>query len=617
VMDLRFPPLNGGSVTGLNDAGVETFEGDFATSIIRECAQNSLDAAAGHDTPVVLAIQRFVLMDKDLNFKPALKNAFDACIRYWPGQDKALRFFQRALEILEKPHLDVLKVSDHGTKGVGGSDQDKNGAWFGLVKSRGVSNKNSPGSQGAFGIGKDAPLAGSPLRTVLYSTQSDDGGHAFQGVVRLVSHEGEDGKETQGTGFIGDYDAGRMLHKAIRSAERIPSHFLRNEPGLDLWILGYKNLQKDWQKPFVWSALANFWPGIWDGKIVFKIGDLEIKRSNLAALMEAERGASPLVQEAYPYFQSLVDPAAVLIPKADVPTAGQCRLRLLVGKQSLPKKICLVRKTGMVIDFYTPRVGLIPFSGLFSCDDPAGNEVLKFLEPPRHDKFDPKRAETAEQKRILDDIKTWVREELVKLLPKVGSTDINETNVPRDLLDIEPGEPPEPEGQPEEEDFTGVAGSTSDPVPVTPPVRAAVQARPAASAAGPGGGGRNRGSGGTRTGPGPDTGGNQGGTGRGKPSDINISTRFFRPSGSGNEVTAVFRSDSPFKGDVRILLAGEDGATEPVRIDTCLDGKGHKVAFTGSDITNVRILPGQPETYRIRTRENVQGGLTAEVVVRP
>lgn len=613
-MELRFPPLNGGSVTGLNDAGVETFEGDFATSIIRECAQNSLDAAASDEAPVVLAIQWFVFKDDALPFKPALRKAFEACVRYWPGQDKALRFFKRALEILEKPHLDVLKVSDHGTRGVGGEDHDKNGAWFGLVKSRGVSNKNSPGSQGAFGIGKDAPLAGSPLRTVLYSTKTENGDPAFQGVVRLVTHEGGDGKETQGTGFIGDFDPARMLHKALRDLRAIPAQFHRAEPGLDLWILGYKNLQRDWQKPFIWSALANFWPGIWDGKVVFKIGDLEISKGNLAALMEAERSASVLVQDAYPYFQSLVDAAAVLVSKKDVPTAGACRLRLLVGKQGLPKKICMVRKTGMVIDYYTPRVGLIPFSGLFSCDDPDGNEILKFLEPPRHDKFDPKRAETPEQKRILDNIKQWVREELIKLLPKAGSTDINETNVPRELLDIEPGEPPEPGKEPEEEDIIGVAGKVSDPIPVRPPVRAAVQAR-ATTASGRGGSGRNRGGGGTTTGPGPGPGKTEGGTGGGDASDVIITSRFFRSSGAGKEVTVILRSDSPFQGDVRILLMGEDGTTQPVRIESCTDGKGRKAGFSGSEITSLKILPGQPETYRIQIREVIEGGLVAEGIL--
>jgi hypothetical protein len=45
-MNLKFPPLSGGVNQGLNDAGVETFEGDYAHYVVRECTQNSLTAAA-------------------------------------------------------------------------------------------------------------------------------------------------------------------------------------------------------------------------------------------------------------------------------------------------------------------------------------------------------------------------------------------------------------------------------------------------------------------------------------------------------------------------------------------------------------------------------------------
>ena len=151
---------------------------------------------------------------------------------------------------------------------------------------------------------------------------------------------------------------------------------------------------------------------------------------------------------------------------------------------------------------------------------------------------------------------------------------------------------------------------------MTPPIRAAVHARPTTSKAGPGGAGRNNGTGGTASGPGPESGGNKGGTGGGEPTEVKISTRFFRPSG-GNEVTAVFRADSPFKGYVRILLIGEDGATHPIQIEGCFDSKGRKATFSGSEIINVTIRPGQTETYRLRIREKVQGGLTAEGFVKP
>lgn len=44
-MNLKFPPLSGGVSQGLNDAGIETFEGDYAYYVARECTQNSLDAS--------------------------------------------------------------------------------------------------------------------------------------------------------------------------------------------------------------------------------------------------------------------------------------------------------------------------------------------------------------------------------------------------------------------------------------------------------------------------------------------------------------------------------------------------------------------------------------------
>ena len=54
-MRLRFPPLAGGVIQGLNDAGIETFEGDYPHFVVRECAQNSLDAAS-HEKAVRLEI---------------------------------------------------------------------------------------------------------------------------------------------------------------------------------------------------------------------------------------------------------------------------------------------------------------------------------------------------------------------------------------------------------------------------------------------------------------------------------------------------------------------------------------------------------------------------------
>jgi hypothetical protein len=181
-MKLHFPPLSGGTVSGLNDAGIETFEGDFERNVVRECAQNSLDAAIDPAQPkVVVRIERVSLARTDLPFVAALEDTLHACARYWHAHSKARQFFTKALSAAGRQHIDAIRISDFGTTGVDGSDDDNTARWFGLVKSRGVSNQKGDESGGAFGIGKDAPLAGSQFRTVLYSTRTRDGQQLFRG----------------------------------------------------------------------------------------------------------------------------------------------------------------------------------------------------------------------------------------------------------------------------------------------------------------------------------------------------------------------------------------------------------------------------------------------------
>ena len=148
------------------------------------------------------------------------------------------------------------------------------------------------------------------------------------------------------------------MYRAIRKASLIPEHLLRKEPGLDVWVLGLRHLDNDWAQPFVRSALANFWPAIAGGKITFAIGDEIIDTSTLGAAMRAER-FDKHVEEAWPFYQALVDQHAKPFHKT-LPNAGECRLHLLLARRDLPKKICMVRRTGMVIDTYAPHVGFLP-----------------------------------------------------------------------------------------------------------------------------------------------------------------------------------------------------------------------------------------------------------------
>jgi hypothetical protein len=180
-MKLRFPPLSGGVIQGLNDAGIETFEGDYAHFVVRESAQNSLDAAASPDHPVRLEFAVHSLPTEDLPFLPDLRDTLQECQTFWRDQAKPREFFERASRIARQEKIYALRVSDFGTTGVPGGDLEMNKPWFGLVRSRGVSIKADEASAGAFGIGKDAPLAASAFRTVIYSTRTRLNEVAVQG----------------------------------------------------------------------------------------------------------------------------------------------------------------------------------------------------------------------------------------------------------------------------------------------------------------------------------------------------------------------------------------------------------------------------------------------------
>src|SRR5438067_13784556 len=117
-MRLRFPPLAGGVIQGLNDAGIETFEGDYPHYVVRESAQNSLDAAASPDRPVRIKIGVYSLPVEELPFFGDLRETLRACKIFWHGQPKPVEFFDRAISMARHQSIYALRGSDYGKTGV-------------------------------------------------------------------------------------------------------------------------------------------------------------------------------------------------------------------------------------------------------------------------------------------------------------------------------------------------------------------------------------------------------------------------------------------------------------------------------------------------------------------
>ncbi len=625
-MILKFPPLSGGTSIGLNDPGIETFEGNYAHYIVRECAQNSLDAASSSNAPVRLSFKAYSIDKDEIEFHGDLLNSLKSARDYWPNQPKAAKFFHEAIRQLDQRSTSFLRISDSGTTGVAGTDEDRDSPWNGLVKSRGVSIKEDSGSGGSFGIGKDAPLAGSACRTVLYSTKTRDGGVAFQGVTRLVTHLDGNGTETQGTGFIGNYDEESNKHSAIREELLIPVPFRRGTAltGLDIWIVGFKYPTQEWQQLFEGAALANFWPAIQLGKIEFEIGNQLVGRDSLSNLMEKWRSSHP-VKNQFPFYQSIKSTERKEFQKK-LETAGACTLRVLTGRE-LPRKIAMTRKTGMIIYPAPFRVLRMPFAGLFVCESDEGNALLKTLEPPSHDKWDESRnADDPRAKKSLQEIKHFIRESLKSLIPESTSDSFNEDLLSKYLPDEEDDELPDSSaGDDGEPDLGGSPKIDDQDAVVRPPSAAVVLVKSAAGDFGKndgtGGGGSETPDG--REGDGKNTGGKQGaaggdpGTGGGSssaPQKPSLKLRSWTSSSAGWDYDLVIRSSEEYSGNLLVMAMDEDGREEEVKVESAMEiSTGRVYETVGNQVNNVTLPQDNPTNWRVK----VGSGAKVSLRVKP
>ena len=423
-MNWVFPKNDGGRDSGFHDAGVETFKGNLDRYLARELIQNSLDARLDPEKPVHVKFELLSLERGQIPGMDYLQETFGRCATYWKGHDKVYAFFQQAAELAAQPRLTALKVGDYNTTGVPGTDTDRTKNWYHLIRCAGSSSKWG-GEGGSFGIGKNAPFAASRLRTVFYSTKTAEDGGAFQGVSTLVSHILPDGSTAQPTGFLGGEHG-----ESIRVPGHIPHEFRRTECGLDIVALEYPAIAS-WQNDLVYSVLDNFWPAIDFGDLVVTVGEQIIDRSNLPKLLNAFSGHEDFT--AHFFYQAYKSPTNRF--NEYLPTIQECSLYLVAGDMDLPKRVAMVRKTGMVIHQRGYLRSLLPFCGVFLCRNEEGNRVLRDMEPPRHDTWDPDHPERGANKKVEKEYMDFIKECIKKLVPIDDSKVISIPDLNRFLPD--------------------------------------------------------------------------------------------------------------------------------------------------------------------------------------
>lgn len=601
---LDFPRIHGGEEQGLNDAGIETFEGDVGDYIARECGQNTSDASTDGVTELHFNLLEMPL--KDITCIGEMPNVFKRCHSYWSSDPKAVRFFTGGIGWLKKDTLPVLKISDYGTTGLTGDDFDRTGKWYGLVRSRGACNKGE-GAGGSFGIGKYAPFAASAIRTVYYYTKTDNF-ESFQGISRLVTHLNAAGLPTQATGYIGEYfsEGDDHQYRSIRDKDSIPENFRRTDMrvGTDIYIPAYRE-SSDWKERMATSILNNFWPAILLKRILFKIGDDVINHTNIASCMEKYKSCQD--SSAYRYFSAYQKGNCY---EEKLPAIGNCELRLLITDQRERHQIAVARKNGMIIETWGHFRSRKPITGVFICHDPQGNELLRTLEPPRHDRWDIKRQPYGED--ILRIIKTWIKDCISKLLPTETSDSFDLDAITRYLQD----HPEESSGGNSFDDGSNNKGFDPKPGPViqppppivtSPPPKGNTEEPPRESTedgSGDTGGGEqpergrsNGGRGGNGGGsvPGPNI-GEHGGAVK---STSSVNVLSFRSIYAPEAYTIIIRARKLFEGTISFDAECDDDSTETLVMQS-ISKDSHDVPLLNNNRHfHAKIEPGTAATYRI------------------
>lgn len=493
-----FPPTGGGVKTGWNDPAITHFGGAREQGLARETIQNSLDARDGLlSEPVDV---EFDLHDVDTDWfgKEALARTIEACVAEAEGDEKASTALRESASLLEQPSLKFLRIADSHTTGLRGK------RWETLVKGLGTSYHESRGGPvtagGSYGIGKSAPFAMTPLRTVFYWTRFEEGGEPrelFQGKAVLMSHEA-DGVVRQNVGFFGITHECRELEGAdipaeIQKTDRPP------RLGTSLWIAGFPG-EDGWQERIARQVAASFFGTIENRWLTVtlepsrEMADAGLITMDSEGLQEwfdyldrdGEVEDAEEVRDARLFWELLREEPTAERQDYDL---GLCRLWIRVSdSDDLPRKVGLMRNTGMLIT--TRQRNLIQFHGtrgfvaICRFDGDEGNALLRQMENPTHDQFEPDRIENDPKRQqqartALRRVTSWIREEIAKhAAPPVSAEPTPLLELSRLLPDLEP----------EEDSFgDGVDGENEPSFGGAPRVELKPRARPAPpSVPGPG-----------------------------------------------------------------------------------------------------------------------------------
>ena len=403
----RCPENSADEWLGFNESGIEHFNGDPFSAIAREITQNTNDARRSGNP----AFLEFKAIDVPRAQFPNLEDYVEILrncrVAAEDESDKAIAFFDNALELVTNESISMLAIHDRNTTGIEGPCK-RGTAYHTFMKATGRSKKSDSEASGSFGIGKNAPFAMSDLRTIFVATTYADtkGGlsQLIQGKAVLMSHETDDKLFTNSAywGLKDTFDPvqeidGEFPNWLARSMSiEDPTASL----GTTIYIAGFKK-RTNWDKIITAYIIQNFFAAIAQNDLIVEVGDYHIDSKSLDDIFTDHELIDSIsefpnqpdaLKNSRRYYQCMSS-ADTIHETSQQLHLGKTGVGILIGEE-FPKRVAFVRN-GMLITDTLYRLQRFPgmknFVSVVECQNKLGNQLLRRMEPPRHDDFQPER----------------------------------------------------------------------------------------------------------------------------------------------------------------------------------------------------------------------------------
>lgn len=459
----KFQKNESGAFEGWNDPGVQTFRSNKLKSLAREIVQNSIDAKLNNDKPALI---EFRLEYFDRSMVPGLDELRDRLQAISDGDGEHEGQLQQA-EIAEAlacaslQKVPFLLISDSNTTGMPDSEDRNRSALHRYIKAVGSSG-GSQDRAGSHGLGKAAPIATSPLRTIFVSTlwQEQSSINArYQGRTRLMSladHEGV----SSGIGFWGTNN-----YEAFHNIPDPLFEWLKRETsGTTLGVPGFTSGSNDWESVIAGYIASEFFAAVHRNTLAVTITNNTIPgRKTLVlnaktlddhkrffdnryiqeAISNASHDQNDVLNEAKHYYSCISGQQSDVIRETfDISGLGKVAIQLRV-KDGLPRKLCLIRRNMKITDNLSAPRGrggmwkqvpskIRDFCGVVEVLSSEGERIIREMEPPKHNDLSidnmPEKSQK-QGKQIYQELSVALR----AIIEKYASSEVAETRILSEL----------------------------------------------------------------------------------------------------------------------------------------------------------------------------------------